>query len=280
MGKSAFLLNSVKKRIQRQEPSCPYCNSAATKRIQRKKIIVQLRRCEVCSLMFRYPKDDEIENKGFYQKNYKQETVTELPEKKDLPDHIADRFAHVGRDLTEHLSVINAVIPGGRILDYGCSWGYCVYQFREHGYDAIGFEISKARVEYGREMLGLDLTHDIGTLPDESFDAIYSAHVLEHIPNPAVSFGQFKRLLKPGGKLFLFVPNCASEPARRLGVGWGPMINEKHVLALSAEFFHRNLSTYGFSAMYGSSPHKEKPVPYHLDLTLNGEELLVVGSFI
>lgn len=228
--------------------------------------------------MFRYPKDDDAENKGFYQKSYNQLTVTELPKKEELPGHIATNFVKVGRDLTDHLKVIQAIAPRGRLLDYGCSWGYCVHQFRGNGYDAAGFEISQMRVDYGREMLGLDLVSDVKQLHDDSFDVIYSAHALEHIPNPAVSFRQFQRLLKPGGSLFVFVPNCAGEYARRLGVNWGPMINEKHVLALTAEFFHRNLSTYGFSTEFSSSPYLQSPQPFRDELVLDGEELLVVGK--
>ena len=278
MGKSQFFLKSIKKYAMRQDANCPYCGSFATQCLQRKKLILQLRRCQTCSLMFRYPKDDTKENTGFYQKKYKEQTVTELPRKEDLSHHIATKFANVGRDMTEHLKLIRGIAPHGRLLDYGCSWGYCVYQSREAGFESAGFEISQARVDYGRAMLGLDLFSDIDQLPDSSFDVIYSAHVLEHIPNPAVSFLQFQRLLKPGGTLFVFVPNCASEPARRLGVNWGPLIGEKHVLALTAEFFHHNLPAFGFSTEFASSPYSLVPQPYGDELILNGEELLVIGK--
>ena len=103
---------------------------------------------------------------------------------------------------------------------------------------------------------------------------------MEHIPNPAVCFRQFKRLLRPGGKLFTFVPNCAGEPARKLGVNWGPMINEKHVLALTPEFFDRNLTSYGFSVEVASSPYNLAPRKYKDGLLLDGEELLAIGTRI
>lgn len=280
MGKPQFFLKCFEKYAMRQDTNCPHCGSSNTRCLQRKKLIVQLRRCESCSLMFRYPKDDDSENKGFYQRRYRQQTVTELPRKEELPQHIASNFASIGRDLTEHLSAMRDIAPHGRLLDYGCSWGYCVYQFRETGYEAAGFEISQMRADYGRKALGLDLVSDIKNLPDSSFDIIYSAHVLEHIPNPAVSFLQFKRLLKTGGTLFVFVPNCAGEPARRLGVNWGPMVNEKHVLALTPEFFHRNLPPYSFSTEFASSPYKLAPQPYSDKLFQDGEELLVIGRRI
>jgi 2-polyprenyl-3-methyl-5-hydroxy-6-metoxy-1,4-benzoquinol methylase len=278
MARYWFLLKTLIKYATFQSIVCPYCNSDETKIVQWKNQVWQLRRCDVCSLNFRFPKDDSKENLNFYQEKYRQENVTDLPREEDIPFHISDRFKSVGRDLTVHLKAIRAVVPGGRILDYGCSWGYSVYQFREAGYRATGFEISRPRVEYGRRMFELDLTSDIATLPSKEFDAIYSAHVLEHIPDPKASLATFQRLLKPGGKLFLYVPNCSGDEAKRLGVKWGQMINEKHVLALTAEFFHRNLPAYGFSTEFSSFPYGRPPQPYEKDPDLRGEELLVIGT--
>jgi 2-polyprenyl-3-methyl-5-hydroxy-6-metoxy-1,4-benzoquinol methylase len=142
----------------------------------------------------------------------------------------------------------------------------------------MGFEVSRPRVEYGRKALGVHLSSEIADLPSGAFDAIYSAHVLEHIPNPKASLLTFQRLLKPGGKLFLYVPNCSGDHARRLGVKWGQMINEKHVLALTTEFFYRNLPKHGFSTEFSSSPYEQAPRPYESACDLSGEELLVVGT--
>ena len=276
MSKLKFLGKLLAKQAMLQNSACPYCNSKQTVCLQRKRLLIQLRSCKQCYLMFRYPKDDGNENKRFYQRQYQQPTVTDLPKKEDIFKHIATRFADVGRDLTEHFKTIQALAPSGRVLDYGCSWGYCTYQFQEAGYEAVGFEISQPRVEYGRALLGVNLTSSLDDLADSSFDIIYSAHVLEHIPNPNISFKSFQRLLKPGGILFLYVPNCASEPARRLGVDWGPMINEKHVLALTADFFQRNLPPYGFSVQCSSSPYSQS-LDSKASLPLDGEELMVVA---
>ena len=278
MGKLAFGLKLIQKYIAGQDEDCPHCGSADTVLLQRKRGLLQLRRCNSCALLFRYPKDDSNENRSYYQKKYRQAEVTDLPPEEEIPNHVATSFTKVGRDVSLHLRTIRDFAPHGRLLDYGCSWGYCVYQFREAGYEAAGFEISQPRVEYGRSMLGLDLTSDVASLPDASFDVIYSAHVLEHIPNPALSFRNFQRLLKPGGQLILYVPNGAGEDARQLGAEWGPMVNEKHVLALTAEFFHRNLPAYGFSLKFASSPFTEAPRSYEDQPFLEGGELLVIGE--
>lgn len=278
MSKSQFLLKTFLKYATLQSASCPYCNSDRTTIVQWKNRIWQLRRCAECSLNFRFPKDNPAESVGFYQENYQQDNVTDLPREMDIPQHILERFKSVGRDLTTHLETIQAMVPAGSVLDYGCSWGYGVYQFCQAGYQATGFEISRPRVEYGRRTLQVNLTSDIDSLPSKGFDAIYSAHVLEHVPDPKTPLMAFQRLLKPGGKLFLYVPNCSGDQAQRLGVRWGQMINEKHVLALTAEFFHQNLPKHGFSTEFSSSPYEKAPQAFQKDWDSSGEELLVVGT--
>jgi 2-polyprenyl-3-methyl-5-hydroxy-6-metoxy-1,4-benzoquinol methylase len=278
MSKSQFLLKTLVKYAALQPSTCPYCLSARTALVERKNGLWQLRRCDECLLNFRFPKDVPAESAGFYQRAYRQDKVTDLPPEEDIQLHVANRFARVGRDLTTHLKTIQAMMPRGRILDYGCSWGYCVHQLAQAGYEASGYEVSRPRVEYGRKTLKQDLTSDPATLPREAFDAIYSAHVLEHIPNPRNCMTAFGELLKTGGKLFLYVPNCSGDDARKLGVKWGPMINEKHVLALTAEFFHRNLPRHGFSTKFASSPYAMTPQPYDTNWDRSGEELLVVGT--
>ena len=278
MSKFRFLLKTIVKYATLQSGACPYCNSERTVIVEWKNHVWQLRKCQGCALSFRFPKDDIDESVSFYQESYRQENVTDLPRESDIPLHIAENFRHVGRDLTTHLKAIRAAVPTGSVLDYGCSWGYGVYQLVRAGYQAKGFEVSRPRVEYGRRTLGVDLMSDINALPSAGFDAIYSAHVLEHTPDPRSSLEAFRRLLKPGGKLFLYVPNCSGDHAKRLGVKWGQMINEKHLLALTGEFFHRNLPQYGFSTEFSSSPYQQPPQPYADGWDQTGEELLVVGT--
>lgn len=276
MDKALFAMKCMwKSMVQRSD--CPYCHSPETVGLGRKHYVMQLRKCCACQLRFRFPTDDLKENVYFYQERYHQSTVTDLPFEAELSNHIENKFKNVGRDLTEHLKTIQLIAPTGNLLDYGCSWGYCVYQFREAGYAARGFEISKPRVEYGKSALGLRLTNDVSSLPDRSFDVIYSAHCLEHIPNPDIPIKDFQRLLKPGGHLFLYVPNCAGVEAEKAGVGWGPMIGEKHVLALTASFFDFNLPKYGFRLKFASSPYDIEPKEYAKAI-LGGDELLVIGT--
>lgn len=71
---------------------------------------------------------------------------------------------------------------------------------------------------YAREYRSLDLkaTHpdldylgDIQQmpLPDAQFDTVFSAEVLEHVPDPNQALREVYRVLKPGGKLVMSIPH-------------------------------------------------------------------------
>ncbi len=57
----------------------------------------------------------------------------------------------------------------------------------------------------------LDIISDITAIPRKAstFDAIMCVEVFEHIPDPISALKEFKRLLKPGGKLILTVPTAS-----------------------------------------------------------------------
>lgn len=48
--------------------------------------------------------------------------------------------------------------------------------------------------------------HDLAGIADETFDFVYSSHVLEHLTDPARAIRNWWRVLKPGGYLILYLP--------------------------------------------------------------------------
>ena len=258
MARTAFLLSTLHRLAAGQPQSCPYCSSANTVLLQRKKVLLELRRCQDCFLMYRYPKDNARTNLAYYQTHYRQGMTTEVPTPAELARLLATNFRGTEKDLSQNVRIVQEQCAMGRLLDYGCSWGYGVYQFCRSGYEAIGFEISKPRADYGRRHLQVTILDDVAALeklPPASFDVIHSSHVLEHLPEPRQSLMTFERLLNPSGVLVIFVPNAGSKNARKLGVRWGPMICEKHCLALDAEFLAQVLPEFGFRPKFASSPY-------------------------
>ena len=234
--------------------------------------------------MYRYPKDEVSNNLDFYQTDYQQGMTTEMPAPAELSYLLASSFRGSEKDLSVDVRIVQEQRESGRLLDYGCSWGYGVYQFRQVGYDAIGFEISKPRAEYGRKHLQVEIIDafaGLDALEPGSFDVIHCSHVLEHLPELRSAFAIFQRVLKPSGILVIFVPHAGGKKARELGVRWGPMINEKHCLALDAAVFAHTLPRYDLSPVFGSSPYNLPLVPYEsaeqVEKALTGDELLVIA---
>jgi len=64
---------------------------------------------------------------------------------------------------------------------------------------------------------GADVVGDIHAIPlaDASIDGIICHSVLEHIENPIKAMEEMKRILKPGGKLFVYFPSIYPYHARR-----------------------------------------------------------------
>ncbi len=88
-----------------------------------------------------------------------------------------------------------------RLLDFGCGLGQNIYYLP----NAMGVDISKFGVEFCKSK-GIHATNDMTEVPDESFDIVFSAHVLEHHPNPKVMLADISSKLKKGSKLILVIP--------------------------------------------------------------------------
>lgn len=110
----------------------------------------------------------------------------------------------------------------GRVLDLGCGAGHYLLKLKAAGWDVRGSELSRAAAEAGRKA-GLDIRY--GELmqagfEDGEFDFVRSNHSFEHIPNPDEVLQEIRRILKPGGKLFIGVPNMNSFWSEKFGKYW------------------------------------------------------------
>jgi SAM-dependent methyltransferase len=233
--------------------------------------------------MYRYPKDEADDSAAFYEKGYAEGMTTGTPTDEALATWLGREFRGTEKDLSEKIAVIRRIRDRGRVLDYGCSWGYGVFQFRRAGYEAMGFELSSRRARFGRERLGIEIItgrEELTKIREGTFDIVFANHVLEHLCQPREALEDFARLLKSDGVLFIFVPNAGGENAKRLGARWGPMIGEKHPLAIDASFLAVNLPRHGLRPAFAASPYAATRVLCVTDIgskELAGDELLALA---
>jgi len=106
--------------------------------------------------------------------------------------------------------LIRAARPQGslRILDFGAGDGIYPERLLREGCAVECVEPDPANRQ-SLIALGLAPVDDIAALPDNRYDFIYTVNVLEHLHNLDHHIAELHRALKPGGRLFVFVPAFA-----------------------------------------------------------------------
>lgn len=101
-------------------------------------------------------------------------------------------------------------IERGKLLDIGAGRGELLRVARQDGWMAVGIETSPTFAQYAVSYSGAEIIskplEDCG-FEDNAFDAVVLGAVLEHLYNPAEVIKEITRILKPGGALFIDVPN-------------------------------------------------------------------------
>ncbi|MBI4400201.1 MAG: class I SAM-dependent methyltransferase [Nitrospirae bacterium] len=97
----------------------------------------------------------------------------------------------------------------GTLVDVGCGAGQLLALCRERLWRGIGFDPSSAAVARAQR-LGLEVYAQLWPpcpLDDETADAVTFINVLDHLHDPFQALQEAWRILKPGGLLYIRVPN-------------------------------------------------------------------------
>lgn len=144
---------------------------------------------------------------------------------------------------------IAGIVPlGSRVLDWGGGRGWLSYLLDKMGFKVTYYEfpgeeeaepLKSSMPEVERVFIEVE---DKLPFDDGSFDAVVSCGVLEHVSDPRAACKELKRILRPGGHMFVYhFPNRYSYTeflARRLGT-------ESHDLLMDKKAFAAMLSESG-----------------------------------
>jgi SAM-dependent methyltransferase len=99
----------------------------------------------------------------------------------------------------------------GMVLDIGCAAGMFSLLSRESGVTGVGVDISLGSLRQAKkESPGFEFalaSADHLPWPDQTFDTILMLDVLEHVPYEQEALAEVDRVLRPGGKFIISVPN-------------------------------------------------------------------------
>jgi len=115
---------------------------------------------------------------------------------------------------------------GGAVLDLGSGTGRAVEPLRTAvggGGRVVGIDVTAEMTEVarraGRDRLGAFVIGDAGRLPfaADSFDAVFAAGIITHLPPPAHGLHEVTRVTRPGARLAIFHPIGRAALATRRG---------------------------------------------------------------
>ena len=196
--------------------------------------------CPVCGLARLDPLPSDEELARFYPDAYYGDPGTKF-------QPLVERLVRaVG---ARHIRFLARGVPaGGRILDVGCGRGVLLAELADEGFEVHGVERSAAAALGADPRAQIRIASDLvaAAYPADFFDAIFVWHVLEHLREPVAALREMQRILRPGGKLVVAVPNFSSLQARWAGPAWFHLDLPRHVFHFPLLALRRLLEQSGF----------------------------------
>jgi SAM-dependent methyltransferase len=140
-------------------------------------------------------------------------------------------------------------VPRGRVLDVGAGYGFFLAALEKAGYEASGIEISHHAVEQARRRTRGQVVEQGAEapfpFPDDSFDAVTLLDVIEHLQDYGATLESCRRVLKPGGSLFVITLNAHSLARPLLGKRWAWYQDSTHIHMFTPRMLREGLEGAG-----------------------------------
>jgi 2-polyprenyl-3-methyl-5-hydroxy-6-metoxy-1,4-benzoquinol methylase len=145
---------------------------------------------------------------------------------------------------------ITAKLMQGSVIDLGCGEGHLAGLIAENGHAVVGIDKNRDKIEIAKALYP-KVSFTVGDLrktglPERSFDTVLLAEVLEHLPEDVgkEAIEAAMRLLKPGGRLVVSVPNEDCVPHRN------------HLQEFDRRSLRRLLEPHGKTKLVTEQPYK------------------------
>jgi 2-polyprenyl-3-methyl-5-hydroxy-6-metoxy-1,4-benzoquinol methylase len=211
--------------------------------------VFQIVACRACGLRYTNPRPDPASLARFYRPDYG-------PHRRCGLSPGQCRAARFWARMPQALRAANPERRGwppqgpARLLDVGCGSGKFLQRMHLQGWRVTGLDISAAMVERIRGQLRLPAI--VGQLPHPEltsarFELATMWQSLEHLPRPLEVLQEVHRLLAPGGRLMVSVPNIESGPFRWFGPAWYGVELPRHLIHFTPATLRRMLEAAGFT---------------------------------
>ena len=188
--------------------------------------------CAHCSLRFTQNIPEQSEIGSFYKSvNY----ISHSETNKGIVNWLYLRVRKLTLSSKRRFIEEETGIKKGMLLDIGAGAGAFVHHMKQYNWNAEGVEPDSHAIERAKQEYGLQLhpSSHLFSFQGEIFDAITMWHVLEHVHDLHGYIDHIKSICKPGGKIFIAVPNYTSFDAGHYGSSWAAFDVPRHLYHFS-----------------------------------------------
>ncbi len=229
---------------------CPICNSnniqqqLAAKDHTVSQNVFSIWHCNACTARFTQDVPDQEAIGAYYaSENYISHS--------DTKKGIINSLYHMVRKRTlgakRRLVMNETGITKGTILDIGCGTGAFLNTMKEAGWNITGLEPDTVARTKAAELYTIhpEKPGKLFELAPASFNSITMWHVLEHVHELHAYIKQIEKLLAPGGKAFIAVPNYTSKDAAIYRENWAAYDVPRHLYHFSPQSMETLLTQHG-----------------------------------
>jgi len=234
--------------------SCPVCKNKSLQQILEvkdftvSKELFPVVECKDCGLRFTQNIPCETAIQRYYQStNY----ISHSNSKKGIINrlyHVARMFTMMSKEALVKHATGRAV---GMLLDVGSGTGSFVHTMSVAGWNVVGVEPDAAARAFALKKYNSDIypAEELFMLPDATYDAITMWHVLEHVHRLDEYIAQLKKVLAPGGKIIIAVPNYKSKDATVYQANWAAYDVPRHLYHFSPQSMRKLMEQHGLQVI-------------------------------
>jgi len=131
-------------------------------------------------------------------------------------DMLRESGSRADAHIVRYALAAKLIRPGDTVVDCACGLGYgsAVMSAMSRGARFLAFDLDPGVIDYAQANYGHDrLSYAVGdaealaAIPDASVDMVVSMETIEHVPDWERVLAEFRRILKPDGRLIASVPD-------------------------------------------------------------------------
>lgn len=213
--------------------------------------------CKACKLEQIYPLPENEKLSAYYAQHYNfgGERGTLYARIRGL--FLGSTFYHLWMAIDGDIS-FHGEKGDGRLIDVGCNEGRGLGLYRRGGFQVEGLETNPVAAEVARAGGYTVNTGELSLFtPDAPYDVAVLSNVLEHALDPADMLAQVRRILKPGGEVWISCPNGRSWLRSIFGRKWINWHVPFHIVQFTEKTLFQLLEKNGFTII---SLHQVTPV--------------------